>query len=617
MFRVVLSLFLFVLLTGSTVFADTPKVLKLSEVKFGAEAVGFSVLRGVEPQRFEVELRGVTNGGGFNMILARISGGPMETPLERVGAIAGMSGSPIFVGCSEYDECIGKVSVAGNDVFVVGALSYAIGYFIEGGSNAGLTPAEYMLGNHFGGYAVASQFMIRPPNKIIVEGREFHNLILFSGIDGLQTQGALPDKNCDKSVQGQIKPGSMVTVFLAKGSWDIGGSGTVFWKDGDRIYIFGHPFFGTGRVDYPFSHVSVADTLQTPFQAHKIIGCKLETEGAMNFDGAYEMGGTLGQVARTLPYKVELHMGHDLIVFNENVAESPVASAIFNQLPVSWAQEMVGDISSASVSYQTRIKIAAEPEIFLKGLISAKIKKNPFGDVFSLNNVILGKLRGSGFTYNLESIIVHIDFIRGENAWTEKRSFLSQTEASPGETVYVNIVLEEWSSMAVRQISVPVKVPEDFADRIVPGILAEVSVVVQSADKFVDKRIANAPASTTEVIKELNELGNRRVNVLYLQQIMPLTRAEREAAEKNAKLSVQPEWSWTELDQGALRRLPGESSTMVTLDITPELDHLIDFDKTFTVRIDISDRSSVLTDEAAKENKSKGRFNYLKPWKWF
>src|SRR3989344_1218433 len=266
-FRVILSSFLFVLLTSLPVFAQIPKILELSEVQFGTKAVGFSVFRGVEPQRFDVELRGVTDAEGFNLILSHISGGPMETALEKIGAIAGMSGSPIFIGdCLELDECVSKAVLADNDVFLVGSLSYAAGYFIVGGTNVLLTPAGYMLGSRLGGYGVSSQFSVRPPNKVVVDGREFYNLMLFSGIGGvgsLPVQGSSAGDVCDESVKSDIKPGSMVTVFLARGSRDVGGSGTVTWRDGDKIYIFGHPFFGTGAVNYPFVQVSAADTLQT------------------------------------------------------------------------------------------------------------------------------------------------------------------------------------------------------------------------------------------------------------------------------------------------------------------------------------------------------------------
>ena len=427
MHRVLLSSLLFILLTSSPVFADTPKILKMSEVRFGTKAVGFSVFRGVEPEKFDVQLREVNNVGGFPIILSRISKGPMETPLEKIGAIAGMSGSPIFVGdCLDLEECVSKVVLLGNNVFLVGALSYALGYFIEDGPNVGLTTAEYMLGARLGGYTAVSQFSIRPPNKIIIDGREFKNLMLFSGTNDVLSQGVTPDGRCSDSVKSDIKPGSMITVFLARGSRNMGGSGTVTWRDGNVIYIFGHPFFGTGVVNYPFSHVSVADTLQTPYQAHKIVGCRLETEGAMLVDGMYEMAGIVGQRARMLPFQAELHIGDNLVAFKEEIAGSPLASEIINKLPVLWAQQMLGDMNYISVAYETRIAVTNEPEILLKSLVPAQVVEHPFAEVFAIISAALKKLSISSFSYNLESIKTHVDFVRGVKVWTAKKSFLRQ-----------------------------------------------------------------------------------------------------------------------------------------------------------------------------------------------
>src|SRR3990167_2162804 len=77
---------------SANAFADTPKILLMKDLKPGTKAVGFSVFSGVEPQSFDVVLGKIINKMGNDFILVRISGGLMDTPLERIGAIGGMSG---------------------------------------------------------------------------------------------------------------------------------------------------------------------------------------------------------------------------------------------------------------------------------------------------------------------------------------------------------------------------------------------------------------------------------------------------------------------------------------------------------------------------------------------
>src|SRR3990167_7554557 len=113
----------FFIMIGS-VFADPPKILKLEDLVPGTQAIGFSVFKGVEPEPFNIVLGELTDYSGNGLILARVSGGPMDTPLEKIGAISGMSGSPIFINCDNLDECI-------KNGILVGDLSMRIGSFIE------------------------------------------------------------------------------------------------------------------------------------------------------------------------------------------------------------------------------------------------------------------------------------------------------------------------------------------------------------------------------------------------------------------------------------------------------------------------------------------------------
>lgn len=595
-------------------FADNPKILRFSDIRPGTKAIGFSVFKGVEPQPFDVELRGVTNSGGFYWILAHIYGGPretLETPLENIGAIAGMSGSPIFVDCNDLDDCTKNGTL-------VGALSYAVGYFIKTGTNVLLTPAENMLGTHFGGYSATRWFSARQPNKINVSGLEYKNLMLFSGADSLSVKNRLSGGSsgkCGQYPKSNIKPGSMVSVFLARGSWNVGVSGTVTWVDGNLIYVLGHPLFGTGSVNYPFVHVSVADTIQTPYEAYKIIDCHLDTAGTMLMDGRFEIGGIIDQHSRVLPFHVEFHVGEDWIVFDEEIAESPLGESVIRELPVLLAKQVFGDTSFVSMSYQTRIAITDQPEIFMNSIIPVEANaKSPLESVFLRISAVLKKLKESSFDYNLESITTHIDFIKKIWVWEVSQSFLSQKTAVPGETVHVNIFLKEFSSSAVRQISIPVRVPDDFMERTMSEIPPIISVTIQSANKFIDKNSVKKINSLAGLIKNLNESSNRETNVLYVQQVMPLPKSERKANEAKAKSLVKPDWNWTETDQGSLFLFPRDKD--IVLSVTPALDHFIDFNATFNITVQpkkntAEESDAKISSELRKSKKRKWFLLYL------
>ena len=77
--------------------APAVDVLPLRDVRPGMEGVGRTVFEGATIESFNVRILGVLEnaiGPRRSLVLARLEGGP----LARTGVIAGMSGSPVFIG---------------------------------------------------------------------------------------------------------------------------------------------------------------------------------------------------------------------------------------------------------------------------------------------------------------------------------------------------------------------------------------------------------------------------------------------------------------------------------------------------------------------------------------
>lgn len=601
--RNIILLALLVLTVSPPAFADVPKILKVSEVQAGTEAIGFSVFKGVEPKPFNVTLLEPVDAMGSYLILIRISGGPMETPLEKVGAVSGMSGSPIFVGCREYEECIKSGTL-------VGALSYGIGFFLEGGPNAAMTPAEYMLGAKFGGY-LATDGLSRRSFRKITDTSSWKNLMILSDLQGQGGGNQLP--RCSEFSGSDIKPGSMVSIYFAKGTFNLGGAGTVTWRDGDKIYAFGHPMMGGGMVEYPFSQVSVADTLQTPVQAKKIPGCELSTHGALLMDGAHEVAGVVGQEVKLTPFDIHMFVGNQQIDLHEEIVyDSPMTTAIIRMLPAEWASQAVGNLEGVSVSYMARLTIEGQPEIYGKSIIPTGVYPVPFAELFNRVDNALTAVRKSGFPHRLETI--HVDIgLTNLKVWKKKEAFISKNKALPGETVHVHLILEDADNAEIRRISIPIKIPKDFAARIdltdPESGSPVINVSIKDGAHFIDpKDKRKAPLTLEALIGDINKKMNPVVNVLYVQQNLPRT-AEKREAEKSAALSVELSVDkWKAVDVGELKQLPSGEKFEVVIEQTAILEHYIDFDGSFAVNVDISKKPNRTQPEKKPRRKWLGIF---------
>ncbi len=607
-----LFLILFVLFSAELSFAEMPKVLKIKDVKPGTQAVGFSTFEGIEPEPFDVELGEPVNTLNLNLVLARLSGGPVGTslraPLEKIGPVAGMSGSPIFINCKkDVDDCRANGTL-------VGALSYGIGSLIEDGMNFMFTPAEYMLGARSGGY-MASYLVNHLPPKISFRGLEYYNLMLFPKMNGLAGEVGVSAK-CSDSAGKVLKPGSMISVYFAWGEIAVPASGTVTWVDDNEVYAFGHPLFGAGMVKYPFSHVKVSATIQTPLRPYIVAGCYLDTQGLIVVDGAYEIAGILGVSTPLVPYGVDIHINDQTFSFREEIAISPITRQLMNGLPYLWTQGLLGNLDKLSLAYWARIVVKDEPEIFLKNIIpvqvEAKENKDPFTKLFdSLDSAIFKSLDSNGLIDNVEKVQIHIDLVSNLDVWKARTSFLSQSSASPGETVYINLVLEKVLTGATKQISIPVKIPDDFMSRLGSGDPGVITVFVQSSSKFTDKRnvVINRSSSVWGAISEVSKVMNRQNNILYVQQLMVKSKNDQEGDKAIAKSSAKTPLQWGDLSDSDIRQLPAKDNLEVVFSTTPPLDHFIDFDATFSISVNAKEKS-----KSADSNKTKNKRHFWLLW---
>jgi hypothetical protein len=106
--------------TGKTV------TMPVSDIKPGMKGVAYTVFQGTQPESMDITVLGVlknANGPKGDIILIRLEG---QKP-EYTGVVAGMSGSPVYIG--------GKL---------VGALAFRIGQFSKE-PIAGVTPIADML----------------------------------------------------------------------------------------------------------------------------------------------------------------------------------------------------------------------------------------------------------------------------------------------------------------------------------------------------------------------------------------------------------------------------------------------------------------------------------------
>ena len=281
---------------GSRAFAaESPPlnapVMPLSALEPGMTGTVWTVFRGTEPEPFEVEVTGVIEnslGPGKSMILCQLT----DDRVQHMGAVAGMSGSPLYIN--------GRLA---------GALSYQVQRF-ETVRFAGFTPAEDLLEVRriamdlsgglpgSGGTLPAGQTPLNGESASATEplaGGGLNGIepltpvFSFGGLSpavtnlmaepfrqlGLQTTGLGGAQSMDTDTMPAAEPaplraGQAVGAALAIGDITLAGTGTVSHVDGDRVLAFGHPLLGLGTVEVPMTTADIVAILPSNLSSFKI-----------------------------------------------------------------------------------------------------------------------------------------------------------------------------------------------------------------------------------------------------------------------------------------------------------------------------------------------------------
>ncbi len=257
--------------------------MPLSDIKAGQHGEVWTVFEGTKPEPFSVEVTGVilnALGPGKSIILCKLT----DPRVQSMGAVAGMSGSPLYID--------GKFA---------GALSYQVQHF-ETVRFAGFTPAADMaeVADRVGSGAPDDDPPAAPappsqadsgtpframkpvfalggvsPRTASIMAPEFESLGLGIVPMGGSSQGGQPAPAAAQALQ----PGDAVSVALTTGDITLGGTGTVSRVDGDRVLAFGHPMMGLGNVQLPMCSADVVAILPSTYESFKlanigpVIGC--------------------------------------------------------------------------------------------------------------------------------------------------------------------------------------------------------------------------------------------------------------------------------------------------------------------------------------------------------
>ena len=331
---------------GAETGTRDPRLFALEDLRPGMKGVARTVFSGSEPQEFGVEILGVLPGFPAprqSAIIARLSG----ANVEKTGVFAGMSGSPVYiegrlVGAIAFSFPFSKEPIAGItpikqmiDLFERAAPGNELQKpkepraisFAQLAANEwkptlpkpAVTAAPMIASVSAGSPLVPlmGQQMTPIATPVVFAGISQDSLSMFA--PQLMANGLLPVSGAGgsaaitplaKATEQTLLPGTSVSVQLVRGDYSIAASGTVTFRDGDRIYAFGHPFLSLGASDMPMSESAVVTVIPNVNNSFKL-SVPGQMVGSISQDRGSGVFGQLGRAPKMIPVRINLHTSRD------------------------------------------------------------------------------------------------------------------------------------------------------------------------------------------------------------------------------------------------------------------------------------------------------------------
>jgi hypothetical protein len=415
--------------------------------------VGRTVFSGNRIEEFQVEILGVLENTGphESIILGRLSGGP----LAETGVMQGMSGSPVYI-----------------DGRLVGAI--ALGYAFSKEPIAGIRPIEDMIRPATTRAAISAprapialgpNELLRAfpqPSLAMGTGAQIVDIatpLSFGGFtratldtfapqlrslgleprQAVSSAGKLPDAMGNPA---DVKPGSMISVQLLSGDYNLGADGTVTYIDGNRIYAFGHRFLDVGATSLPFARSDVLTLIPNTNTSFKLSAAR-EWMGTIGYDGNTAVAGEFGKRASTVPVSVNVTRdGKHIESYQMQMVNDPLLSPLLVQMAVFSAIDATErTVGAATLRITGEIAFQNAPSpVRINNMFSAD---NGSATQASLSMAVpVAYVMQSDFDMlRLKSVALNIEAFEQKKELTIDGLTVSQREARPGDTVRLNVSL--------------------------------------------------------------------------------------------------------------------------------------------------------------------------------
>jgi hypothetical protein len=456
----------------------------VSAIRPGQKAIVRTVFAGDSVETFDAEILGVLPGGRSegDMILARAT----SPRVEQTGVAQGMSGSPVYVdgkligalssGWTFSKEPVFGITPIGEMLKVLDQPDLPPGDGTPGPVGVEPTAAVPRFRELTWAGSETTTTTTAEPAPALAAAPARHWLPLPLAASGLHPAAlasvrALFEPEGFAVVPGgrarttdthaTLEPGDAVAVDVMRGDLNLSAIGTVTYREGDRVLIFGHPFFQSGDVRLPLSTAHITTILGSLSNSFKL-GTPGTPVGTATQDRRTAVAGKLGPSPPLLPIRVRVSgAGPRPQVFDyQSIDDRSLLSQLVATAALNSLLESGGAAAMQTVSWT--LSIWRGGRVLRVSDVSAA--ESPLNDVAGDLGAPVRFLFANPFArFHADSISIELETRAGRALATLRSASLVASRVRPGSVAHVRAELERWRG-ARETVTLDVPVPEELPD---------------------------------------------------------------------------------------------------------------------------------------------------------
>jgi hypothetical protein len=404
--------------------------------------------------------------------------------IDHANIIGGMSGSPIYIE--------GRLA---------GALAYGFVWFAKD-PIAGVTPIENMLAELDRPVEQAGlpdwriyreDDFLRPCTvPVMASGvtratlRKFEDEFKKLGLEVFSGGGA--GRYMDLDIQ--LEPGSAVGIELMRGDWNFEGVGTVTYRDGDKLLVFGHSILDGGQIGMPMTTAYVNQVMASQSRSYKM-STVVKPVGTFTQDRMACCGGTVGQVCPMVPLSITITnkaTGYETKYKLEMIQQEYLTPLLLN-IALSNA------LDSAEAGRFTNRTLFYELKLHLKDMGTLVLDDMADGDSLGAAVFPAMMLLNNPFKkVQIENVEANVAIRAKQLVASLESATLDATEVKPGTTLTVSVVLRPFDSPTVKRV-LSVVVPSNMP-------AGDYEIAIANGPSSFD---APSPDSIEDIVQALRE----------------------------------------------------------------------------------------------------------------